>query len=119
MRGLNADETLDEIECNQFVHIQVCMFNFYQEYFLMYKDGMDDVSRFTLTTNNLKMDVARPGTHASWNTIKVGFDPAFAANVDDLVRQTTAVDSGTHFAAPFKHFAELERTAFAASRATA
>lgn len=119
VRGLNADDTLDPIECNQFVHIQVCMFNFYQEYFLMFRDGMVDQSRFTHTMNNLKMDVTRPGTRASWNTIRPGFDPVFAAYVDDLVMQAPVVDNGNHFATPFMHFAELERSALTASSSAA
>jgi hypothetical protein len=51
MRGLNADTTLSPVERNQFVHVQICMFNFYQEYFLMFKDGMVDKARYAHTMN--------------------------------------------------------------------
>ena len=113
VRGLNADTTLSPVECNQFEHVQLCFLNFCQEYFLMFRDGMIGKERYTHTMNNLKMDVTRPGTRATWKTIRGGFDPAFAAHVDGFVRETSPVDNGDNFATPFLHFAKLERAALA------
>jgi len=111
-RGQAADATLDDVQANRFVFMQYANLLFYEEYFLLRRDGLIEDARYTHSVSNLRLLAGEPGTRAAWRILRPIFAPAFVAFLDRLMEETRPVENPRFFAAAFKEAAaaELART---------
>lgn len=112
----NGDDTIDATACNQYLWFQYVNILFFQEYFLMRREGMVTEERFQHAMGALKAFAPQPGMRASFRYCQEMLAPSFRAYVEDLMQQIPLEEGSGDRSGQFKDMLAAER---AAARQTA